>query len=322
MSGMGGCASFCVEATQFGKLSEEPMWKSGAKNRSGLLVIILTSYVLLAGSARSKAQEAPSEERPYVEIPQSGVIKDKPFSATKYFRRIQITEDGKDKILAERHRVYLARDEVGRIRIQTSAGKWESVWLAPLTPDYPIQAITVVDPMNSHLTGWLIGESAAKGFVVFKLSGSQLKEALDLTAEIPLDRGLANVEKSHVKVEQLGEMQIEGVTASGIRYSTVLMHTVDGQPVRTRKIHEVWTSEELHLVIKVIDGDPRGEETVCGLEKISMQANPGVFEAPESYPATRWDENKSKNNWSSEIEQYITQFADWFVTPGEYEPEH
>ena len=49
------------------------------------------------------------------------------------------------------------------------------------------------------------------------------------------------------------------------------------------RIHEVWTSVPMQLIIRVIDGDPNGEERVWGLEKVSLAPDLELFRPPGGY---------------------------------------
>jgi hypothetical protein len=39
----------------------------------------------------------------------------------------------------------------------------------------------------------------------------------------------------------------------------------------------------MKLIVRVIDGDPNGIETIWGLEKVSMHPDPAEFRAPAGY---------------------------------------
>lgn len=39
----------------------------------------------------------------------------------------------------------------------------------------------------------------------------------------------------------------------------------------------------MNLIVRVIDGDPNGVETVWGLEKITLQPDSDLFQPPEGY---------------------------------------
>jgi len=60
----------------------------------------------------------------------------------------------------------------------------------------------------------------------------------------------------------------------------------DGQIMQRTRIHEVWASAEMQIIVRVIDGDPNGEETVWGLEKISLAPDGALFRPPEGYDMT------------------------------------
>lgn len=69
------------------------------------------------------------------------------------------------------------------------------------------------------------------------------------------------------------------------------MPPLAGQAVQHARIHEVWTSAEMRLIIRVTDGDPNGEESVWGLEKISLAPDAKLFQPPDGYQRQhqRWD---------------------------------
>lgn len=81
---------------------------------------------------------------------------------------------------------------------------------------------------------------------------------------------------------------------------------------RTR-IHEVWASVDMHLIVRVIDGDPLGEEKVRGLEKISLAPDASLFRPPEDYEMVL----RTSAQWIPMLDQFISgdfnALHEWFA---------
>jgi hypothetical protein len=91
-----------------------------------------------------------------------------------------------------------------------------------------------------------------------------------------------------VSVRDLGERNIGGVEATGVR-TTVKQKEPDGRT--GLRIHEVWSSAKMHLVLMVIDGNPIGEETISGLLKISLTPDPSLFRPPSERILRHWKDS-------------------------------
>jgi hypothetical protein len=209
-----------------------------------------------------------------------------PFSAILYSHRVAILDDGKQRFIRnERYPVELARDSNGRVRLQAVALMPECDHLELLNPPpCPCWEIIVFDPMKETITHWLEGEIAGKGAAQFDLSPPQLQEWVDLTAVMP-EEPASESDDSDAKVstELLANTVMEGVPVTGIRTSSVHPAGYQGNKIPTTTIHEVWSSPEMKLTIRVVDGNPRGEEVISELKDISLQADRSRFDAPDGY---------------------------------------
>ena len=118
-------------------------------------------------------------------------------------------------------------------------------------------------------------------------------------------------EEREVIRENLGQKEIKGVSATGVRWTTAIPTGVPGQKATITHIHEVWTSTGLKMVIKVIDRDPRDEETITGLEHISRAPDPSLFHPPDGYKI--WDWKVSRWIHSSTADGDIRDLVEWQV---------
>ena len=99
---------------------------------------------------------------------------------------------------------------------------------------------------------------------------------------------------------------MEGVAVTGVRTTTVLPAGYKGNQTPVTTIHEVWSSEAMKLVIRVIDGDPNKEVTISGLEHLSRAPDPSLFHPPDGYRITPSDR-------SEYVDYDITLLAEWGV---------
>lgn len=212
-----------------------------------------------------------------------------PFAAIKYARRVKVLPDGKWQFLRnERYPTRIARDADGRVTMQKTHSSDD---LEPecnhlemlVPPPCPAWGIVVIDPVAHTVTHWGEGEMAHHGAVEFPLTPERLEEAADSTVLMPvLGPDFSEEDGKFTKID-LGDKEIDGVPAHGVRWTLRYESNQDGHVVQRTRIHEVWTSPEMQLVLRVIDGDPNGEETVWGLEKISLAPDAALFRPPEGY---------------------------------------
>jgi len=201
---------------------------------------------------------------------------------------VRVLADGKEQFLSNEHYpAQIARDLQGRLMMQDK----RSDDLPPecnhldmlVPPDCPAWGVFVIDPVAQTDTHWVQGERGFHGAVDFPLTPARLKEAAETTSSVSQVGPGFSDEDGKVTRRNLGERNIEGISSHGVRWTLRYDANENGKTVRRRRIHEVWTSTEMHLVVRVIDGDPNGEETIWGLEKISLSPSPALFQPPDGY---------------------------------------
>ena len=230
-----------------------------------------------------------------------------PFSAIKYRRRVKLLPDGKQRILSEINVMELARDTDGRVRMETEidAPGCEHLGQRALQ-DCQVVNLIMFDPAARTITHWPEGEIAAHGAVVIQMSAGQVEDAENSTMTVP--EYVSNFDASEVRIttEKLGSREMEGVAVTGVRTTTVLPTGYKGNQTPVTTIHEVWSSEAMKLVIRVIDGDPKKEVTISGLEHLSRTPDPSLFHPPDGYRITPSDR-------SEYVDYDITLLAEWGV---------
>lgn len=220
-----------------------------------------------------------------------------PFSAIKYARQVKILANGKEQFIRnERYPTQIARDEQGRLRM-------EDINQQDLLPECdhleirnppvcPVWSFFVIDPIAQAVFHWNEGERQSNGVVLMPISQDHLERALRETSEMPdlppdIDTG-----SSSVTTTDLGEKTIAGITARGVRTTVVYPAGNHNNAVILTIIHEVWTAPDMKLIVRVVDGDPQGEETVWGLEKISLHPDPELFQLPAAKEVQKQNSDK------------------------------
>jgi hypothetical protein len=227
------------------------------------------------------------------------VVEGAAFSAVTYKRTVRVQPDGKRIVVAEGHRMLVARDAAGRIFMEgVDAGdNGDDCDLPSLgkLPTCDYWELLLFDPKSKVMWDWSDGEIADK----VQMGLWDLRD--DLMADVVRETSVLerpNPPESGVTIQDLGEKSFGGIAARGVR-TTVEQNEPDGSP--GVRIHEVWTSVKMRLVLKTIDGDPKGEETVSGLLKISLAPDPSLFRPPSGKVVRHWKDQ--------------SRFGDSFVAP-------
>jgi hypothetical protein len=101
---------------------------------------------------------------------------------------------------------------------------------------------------------------------------------------IPLRGAIAGGQSSDAKVEQLGNMFIEGVQAQGTRTTTTIPAGQIGNDRPINIVDELWYSPELQMTVMTKHSDPRTGETNFALKNITRSnPPPTLFQVPPGY---------------------------------------
>lgn len=270
--------------------------------------IVLSMITLwLTGVRPTAAQtDAPSPTTATTDTASAGAGR-AAFSAIRYSRTVRVMPDGKLKFLRHnRYPALWARDSEGRVRIQTTSFDGEC--------DRPTDEVLpkcwswveeIFDPTAQTIISWAGGPSGAPINGITQLRPDEVAELLQITSGVSVPGPTTDDEATSVKTVKLGSKDIDGVSATGVRTTFIYPPGYSGNKLPIARIHEVWTSPELNLVVRVIDGDPSGEETISGLEKISLQPDAALFEPPES--------NRIQKISRDFTAHYIQDFSDFFT---------
>jgi hypothetical protein len=210
------------------------------------------------------------------------------FTAMKYARRVRVLPDDRLRFVRnERYPTRIGRDKEGRLMMQIihtndlpAACDRPDLQVPPVCPGW---GAFVIDPVEHTVAHWVEGEIAGKAVADFPLTEARLEEVAGDTSSLPDVKPDCSEDDGEVTEADLGDKTLEGIRVHGVRSTLRYEATQDGRPVYRLRIHEVWTSEEMQLIVRVIDGDPKGEETVWDFEDVSLDPDPSLFRPPDAY---------------------------------------
>jgi hypothetical protein len=87
--------------------------------------------------------------------------------------------------------------------------------------------------------------------------------------------------------ESLGTQSINGVTAQGVRTTMTIPKGQIGNNRDIKILTERWTSDDLQMLVRSINSDPRFGDTTYQLTKVVRSApDPALFQVPADYTVT------------------------------------
>jgi hypothetical protein len=259
------------------------------------------------GASGAASQNASGQEDSGPVVLNSVVVSGQPFSAIKYQRRVKLLPDGKQRILSEANVIGLARDSTGRVRLESTEGAPGCEAMGErVLQDCQDKGVILVDPAAQAITHWPEGEIAGHKAVTIPMSQGQLADFASSTGQTPDSAADFDAQEAKIRTEKLGSRVIEGVMVTGVRTTAGYPTGWKGSSAPVTRIHEVWTSEAMRLVIRVIDGDPSGEVTISGLEHVRLKPDPSLFHPPEGY-------RLESNDQSGYLDHDIALLAEWGV---------
>ncbi len=247
---------------------------------------------------------APATQNMDADLYTPAIVTGHPFSAVRYTRTVIVQPNGKRTITAEGHHVLMARDRGGRIYMAGAGMSDKHCDLPSLGKLPPCDAWFpfVADLKAGTWVHWGEGEFAEKTrAIVLDMLPAQIADAQRLTSVLPLPA--ENVSEPGVTRQDLGERSIQGIRCKGVRITTTHAGP-DGQPVSS--IHEVWTSDQLRLVLRALDGNPQGEERVSGLSHITLDPDPAYFQSPQDRTVEH-----APDDPHNLFKPDVTQLSDW-----------
>jgi hypothetical protein len=193
-----------------------------------------------------------------------------PYSAMQTTETVRTLADG-TKITQHGHH-FVARDSAGRERVEMR--------LSAAKDGKPeVKLIFVIDPVAHTLTSWGEGTTGPKVATVAKI-----KEPTGVAPTAAKPKQNDSRPQPEVTKQDLGSQIIDSVPASGELTTTVVPVGRSGNDQPIPKTHEVWTSDEMKLVLLQKWSDPRTGLRTTQLAQFSRtEPDAALFHPPTGY---------------------------------------
>jgi hypothetical protein len=204
-----------------------------------------------------------------------------PVSATEERKSVQKLGDGTEISTSDTDQFY--RDRNGRTRVEeTLAGRTAITIMDPVAR-VAVNLNTVTKIARKTAFGGGVNQTAV-ALDLLKVREQELANRANTAPAVAgggrAGRGAAN----NTVFEDLGVQMQNGVLATGTRNTRTIPQ---GQIGNNRDIHVVderWYSEDLQMLVKSINSDPRFGETTYELTNISQDdPDPALFQIPADY---------------------------------------
>jgi len=202
------------------------------------------------------------------------VIKGKPFSATEERHSLQVLGDGTRIENTQTNRLF--RDADGRTRLEEMNGM---VAIYDPTTNTRVQLDPATKTARKGGNGFFYTEQ--NGFYAFS-TGSNNGVLSTLTNNTANMQGVMSE-----TTENLGTQNVNGVNAAGVRTTMIIPKGQIGNNKDIKVMTERWSSNDLQMLVKSVNSDPRFGDTTYQLTKITQSApDPALFQAPPDYTVT------------------------------------
>jgi hypothetical protein len=220
------------------------------------------------------------------------VVKGAPYTATAVTETVQALADGNR--ITNTITASLARDSEGRTRREQSLpaiGPWASDGAAPkmVTINDTVSGVTYVLDDRTKTARKLAANVMSVRYER-KIRAEAAAAAAPAAGEkMVMIRSMApggegGPESIEPKLEQLGQRNIEGLAADGVRTTMTLPAGAVGNERPLAVVDERWYSAELQATVMSKHSDPRMGETTFRMTNVSRsEPSPSLFEVPADY---------------------------------------
>jgi len=241
-----------------------------------LLSLLATAIVLPAlAAAQAGEQKEVISNGGLMHTLLAAPVTGQPYSAVQQQKTVQTLPDGSKVNKGASHHAVL-RDSAGRVRVEQV-----NVCTCKDTRTVTVR-VYVLDPVAHTLTTW--STEGAKVATVFKLP-AEVNPHRDVPVSLTDASGAKSTRPQPViTTENLGSEVLNGVPVDVVKTTTIVPPGRSGNEAPITKTHEVWTSQDMKLVLKEQWNDPRtGERTVELRDFKREEPSPALFLAPPDF---------------------------------------
>ena len=202
-------------------------------------------------------------------VGQSGPVTGKPLSAHEVRRTVQVLSDGSRIDNSETD--YFSRDSMGRMRTETATGVLIYDPVAGFTYDLTKRNKTYTkSPLSPDVTVTIAAQA-------HQSSVSSHSGADDATQQ-QSKNGISGV------IADLPAQVVNGIYLKGSRVTVTIPVGAVGNDRELKSVNERWYSDDLRLLVKSSNADPRFGVTTYELTDIvQLPPDPALFQVPGDY---------------------------------------
>lgn len=236
-----------------------------------LFCVSMTAASLMAQVGSSGSGSGPWQ----LTVRQPGRVTGKPYSAIVVIRTRRTLENGAHIDNTATHLVW--QDDQGRLRQEITGSR-----AAVAITDPVALCVYNLDPAHKTVRKGAMGPRAAEE--MRKVAGDVhvVENARETASRMP-----------NSSVEDLGSQYVNGVSAHGVRVTTVIPAGAIGNDVELKSVSERWYSNDIHALVKSVTNDPRtGVYTYELTNIVRTTPDPTLFQIPAGYTVV-----SAENGW-------------------------
>jgi hypothetical protein len=210
------------------------------------------------------------------------ITKNAPYSGEATTESVQVLPDGNRIMHRNATRVY--RDSAGRTRRETLDAGGQVTTVAISDPS--TGESFVFDPKGGKVSRSIVTRTktraegvpiAYEGDTLVVTTDGQPGVTQDVTSHVVLTRQgegafvgrvASGDAKTPVSKEDLGQQTVEGLTANGMRLTTIIPAGAIGNEQSIKVVSEEWTSPDLQVLVLTRHSDPRTGDTTYRLSNV------------------------------------------------------
>jgi len=242
---------------------------------------LLFAWILQAISASAQIRVTPLSPQTLdfmsLDAATSTVVTGQPYSADGVTKITQTLADGTRIQREVRSKFY--RDSAGRVRREQNILGLDSL-LGPLSSE-PQTAITIIDPATGTVSTLDPAGQQGRSWIILR-DGYRVSVPSSSPSIITLQPAPA-VPTPAPKTESLGTRQIEGLSATGEKSSSIIPAGRIGNDRPIEILDERWISTDLKVVLLARHRDPHTGEVEFRLTNIKRaEPSPDLFKIPSN----------------------------------------
>jgi hypothetical protein len=212
------------------------------------------------------------------------IVTGAPYTGTQVSSHSQTLSNG--NVISRQEQTNISRDGLGRMRMETTMKHSDGTTSTHITIHDPVAGVVHnIDAQrktSSDMTlhGPPAGQGRGRGPGVRPNGTSPDVAGAGGRRQRPTD--------PNVVTENLGVQTINGVQATGTRFTRTIPAGAEGNSLPIVTVHETWTSEDLKVPVMVKTSDPRfGTSQTQLTNVVRAEPDPSLFQVPAGYTVTK-----------------------------------